>query len=238
MDARQIFGIGKRFIGLILLMAFAGAVVAGVISYFFMTPLYQSTTQLLVSREAGETQELTEQNIKADLQLVNTYSSLIKSTAVLGKVSEQLPFTAPEEELRSQIKVDSAEDSQLIDITVIDSSQKNAVEIANATATIFQQEVKTLMNSNNVKILSPAVVNDDAIPVSPEPIFNIIVGLAVGFMFGIGAAFLLAYLDTSIKDEEDVRNLLGVPVLANIPPIDGVKEELASAKVGLQEKEA
>lgn len=238
MDLRTIFRIMKKYASFIILLGMAGAMIAAVISYYYLTPMYQSSTQILVNQEAGEIQELTERNIEADLKLVNTYSGLIKSPVILEKVSNRLASSVTEEKLSGQITVKSMEKSQLIDISVKDQSQGKAVQIANMTASVFQEEVKNIMNTNNVKILSPAVVNNDLAPISPEPVFNIAVGTAVGLMLGVGAAFLLAYMDTSIKDEQDVREVLGVPVLAVISPVDGPAGEGKSAKVALKEKEA
>ena len=42
-------------------------------------------------------------------------------------------------------------------------------------------------------------------------------GALVGLVVGIGLAFFIEYLDTSVKTMEDVEKLLGVPVLAIIP---------------------
>jgi succinoglycan biosynthesis transport protein ExoP len=41
--------------------------------------------------------------------------------------------------------------------------------------------------------------------------------VAVGLIVGIGLAFFLEYLDTSVKTMEDVENVLQVPVLAVVP---------------------
>jgi capsular exopolysaccharide synthesis family protein len=42
-------------------------------------------------------------------------------------------------------------------------------------------------------------------------------GAMVGLVIGLGLAFFIEYLDTSVKTMEDVESLLGVPVLAIIP---------------------
>jgi capsular exopolysaccharide synthesis family protein len=42
-------------------------------------------------------------------------------------------------------------------------------------------------------------------------------GALVGLVVGLGLAFFIEYLDTSVKTMEDVESLLGVPVLAIIP---------------------
>jgi len=54
-------------------------------------------------------------------------------------------------------------------------------------------------------------------PVSPNVTLNLALGAVVGLVFGIGIAFFLEYLDTSVKTLEDVERYLQVPVLAVIP---------------------
>ena len=51
----------------------------------------------------------------------------------------------------------------------------------------------------------------------PRVGLNLMLGAMVGLVLGLGLAFFIEYLDTSVKTMEDVENLLGVPVLAIIP---------------------
>ena len=59
-------------------------------------------------------------------------------------------------------------------------------------------------------------------PVSPNVTLNLALGLVVGLAFGVGIAFALELLDTSVKGLEDVEKFLGVPVLAVIPKEVGI----------------
>ena len=54
-------------------------------------------------------------------------------------------------------------------------------------------------------------------PSSPLVWLNMVLGGLVGVIVGIGLAFFIEYLDTSVKTMNDVETLLGVPVLAIIP---------------------
>jgi polysaccharide biosynthesis transport protein len=51
----------------------------------------------------------------------------------------------------------------------------------------------------------------------PRVGLNLMLGALVGLVIGIGLAFFIEYLDTSVKTMDDVESLLGVPVLAIIP---------------------
>ena len=59
-------------------------------------------------------------------------------------------------------------------------------------------------------------------PASPNIPLNLALGAVVGLAFGVGLAFFLEYLDTSVKSLEDVERYLEVPVLAVIPKDVGV----------------
>ncbi len=54
-------------------------------------------------------------------------------------------------------------------------------------------------------------------PARPRVMLNMVLGAVVGLVLGVGLAFAIEYLDTSVKTMEDVENYLQVPVLAVIP---------------------
>ena len=68
---------------------------------------------------------------------------------------------------------------------------------------------------------NPATIWERAEPASapsrPRVLLNILLGVVVGLVFGVGLAFFIEYLDTSVKTMEDVETFLQVPVLAVIP---------------------
>ena len=67
----------------------------------------------------------------------------------------------------------------------------------------------------------PAVIWERAEPADfpsrPRVLLNMILGVIVGLGFGIGLAFFIEYLDTSVKTLQDLEKILQVPVLAVIP---------------------
>ncbi|HET6892254.1 MAG TPA: polysaccharide biosynthesis tyrosine autokinase, partial [Pyrinomonadaceae bacterium] len=54
-------------------------------------------------------------------------------------------------------------------------------------------------------------------PARPRVALNIALSVVVGLVFGLGLAFFVEHLDTSVKTIEDVEAFLSVPVLAVIP---------------------
>lgn len=54
-------------------------------------------------------------------------------------------------------------------------------------------------------------------PSSPRVGLNMAIGVLLGLIVGVGLAFFIEYLDTSVKTMDDVETMLGVPVLAIVP---------------------
>jgi len=68
---------------------------------------------------------------------------------------------------------------------------------------------------NNIKISARAITPGG--PVGPQRLRNIFVAFLLSLAAGIGLAFLLDYLDDSVRTSEDVSRHLGLPTLALIP---------------------
>lgn len=216
---QELFKTLKKRMGLIITTTVLAIIIAGVISYFFLTPIYQASTQILVNQQKVEQQQFNTQDIQMNLQLINTYNVIIKSPAILSKVIENLDLDTTPAALTTQITVNSAQNSQVVNVSVQDPEPHKAVDIANTTAEVFQEEVQRLMNVDNVNILSPAVHVENPSPIKPNKMLNMAIAAVIGLMIGVGLAFLLEYLDTTVKTEQDVEELLGLPILGLVSTI-------------------
>ncbi len=67
-----------------------------------------------------------------------------------------------------------------------------------------------------------ATAEPEGKPAKPNVAINLALGGILGLMFGLGLAFFLEYMDTSVKSLDDVERFLGVPVLAVVPKDVGV----------------
>lgn len=225
---QDLFKTLKKRLWLIVMSTVIAATIAGIISFLVMTPIYQASTQILVNQTERQSEAFTSQDIQTNLQLINTYNVVIKSPAILNKVIEELGLDETAASLNSRVTVNSEQNSQVVNVTVQDPNQKQAVEIANTIANVFEQEIPQLMNVDNVNILSPAVMPANPSPVKPDPMLNMAIGAVIGLMIGVGIAFLLEYLDTTVKTEDDIEELTGLPVIGMISPIPDSEVNMSS----------
>jgi polysaccharide biosynthesis transport protein len=89
---------------------------------------------------------------------------------------------------------------------------------------LLLDSVRTRAQTQTMELAMPRIavsVKQIAEPPSyaarPRVGLNLTLGALVGIVVGLGLAFFIEYLDTSVKTMEDVESLLGVPVLAIIP---------------------
>jgi capsular polysaccharide biosynthesis protein len=222
----------KKRLNLILLVTITAALVSGAVSYFLLTPIYQASTQILVNQAKNDSGLYNNYNeVQTNLQLINTYNVIIKSPAILDKVINRLNLDMTTDALNKKITVGSETNSQVVNVTVQDPNANLAAKIANNTAEVFQEQIGKIMNVDNVSILAKATVKDNQSPIKPRPLLNIAIALVGGFMAGVGIAFLLEYFDNTIKNEQEIEKLLGLPVLGVIATIEDSKmEELLRQK--------
>ncbi|MFH1634363.1 MAG: polysaccharide biosynthesis tyrosine autokinase, partial [Chloroflexota bacterium] len=132
-----------------------------------------------------------------------------------------------------QVKIQDTQD----DITDKQDELTNMVsarQIADAQNQIaaFQTKLNTLQSNyasllsntqqgalNTLTVIEPASVPSK--PVGPDIPMTVLSSLAIGFVLAAAAAYLLEYLDNSIKGPEDVKKLSNLPTLAGIAHISG-----------------
>ena len=83
---------------------------------------------------------------------------------------------------------------------------------------------KTRLNTETMERTMPqqsATIRDHAEPAlspsRPKVMLNLLLSAIAGLALGIGLAFFVEYLDTSVKTMDDVEKVLGLPVLGIIP---------------------
>jgi capsular polysaccharide biosynthesis protein len=219
MSLEQFFAIILKRLWLIILVTALAGTAAGLYSWLVLRDVYQAKSTVIVSNQTVDTSntQLTVNDYNLNIKLVNSYSVICKTNRILDQVISELGLPMTSKMLSSKITVTSAKDTEIIHIAVNDRDPYRAQAIANSLTTVFQREVKEIMKMDNVQVIDEAPV--PSMPVAPNRPRNLVLGIMVGLMLGVGIAVLFEYLDRSVKTEEQVTELIGIPVLASVPRI-------------------
>lgn len=220
----EIFAIIKQRMLLIISLGIVGLLISALYTFFLVTPMYDSTTQLLVNRTSDSANEIQLSDINTNVQMINTYKDIIKGPVILGDVKENLATDYTISELAEMVTIGSNENSQVFSMTVTSADPAEAAGIANNIAATFQANIGDIMKVENVSIISEAVVNPN--PILPNTMLNLVLGLLVGGMMGLGLAFLLHFMDKTIRDNQFISQTIGWPDLGVISEMD--KDEVVA----------
>lgn len=210
---KDLFDILRKRMAFIFLISIGSVLISGIVSFCFITPIYQTSTQILVNQKTQAEKNIQYNEVQTNLQLTNTYKEIVKSPVILDQVKENLKLNISTGALHEMVNVENQKDSQIIVITVQEKDAKLARDIANTTAEVFKSEIAKIMSVDNVTILSQAEVTEGQSPIKPNKMLNVAIAFVVGLMASVGLVFLLDYLDNTLKKEEDIERVLGITVL-------------------------
>lgn len=206
-----------RFVALLALLALAGAAAASLLA----TPQYEARTQLFVSTQAAGSASDLLQGSSFTQQRVKSYADVVTSPRVLDPVIEELGLPVTASKLGERVTAEAPLDTVLINVSVLDEAPAQAAMIANAVGESFATVVSELEQPSDgspspvtISTIDPA--SEPLAPVSPNTRLNVALGLLVGLALGVGAAVLRESLDTSVKGEDDVRQVTEASVLGGI----------------------
>jgi capsular exopolysaccharide synthesis family protein len=107
-------------------------------------------------------------------------------------------------------------------ITDLQRSAKAATDVYQALQTRYQDALIARTTAlSDVSITQAA--SPDVYSVSPNVPLNLLLGVVVGLILAVTGVFLADFFDDRFRSEDDVKERLGIPVLATIPLIDGLE---------------
>lgn len=219
-ELRELLEIILKRKWLIILLTIFFMIVGSVYSFFLVTPEYESYTTLMVNGSKGTSvsdiaSSFDLGSINLSQKLVVTYGEIVKSRIVLEQVIDRLGLDMTYNQLLSITTSRQVGSTEILKISVVREDPEEAALIANTIADVFVKEVMRILKVDNVETIDVAIPMYN--PINVKTVLNIAISTVLGLMAGVFLAFVLAYLDQTIKTEQDVEKYLDLPVIGTIP---------------------
>lgn len=225
-DFREILIILRTRIAVIAASVIVFAVLTGVISIYFITPMYTATSKIYILTSDSM---VNLSDLQMGSSLAEDYAEVIRIRPVIEKVTQNLKLDISYEEMLDYITITNPADTRIIKIQVMYKEPVLAKELADEISEVSREQIAEIM-----KVEKPTIMEQAVIPQrqsSPNNIRNIMLGALVGLVLSATAVVFHYILDDTIKSSEDVEKYLGLNMLASIPEEGGTDSSEKKIKV-------
>lgn len=216
-DLGELFYFYRSHLVSIILVFILGALAAGAIAFYLVTPKYTATSKLyMVSSSTKSVVDISDFNIGTSLS--QDYVEVLKTRPVYESVIDKLHLDYNYRQLSKMIKTSVVGDTRIVQIDVTDTDPKEARDIANAVADAAVEQVPRTMETSEPHIIEPAIVPDEQS--SPHLLIDIVAGGLAGLVIMLVMLTVSFISDDTFQSGEDVEKMFGVMPLTVIPESD------------------
>lgn len=180
-----------------------------VVQNYLVEREYESKVELLVLPNANSKNDTNDAQIRLNIQLMNTYMNVMKSSNTLLEVKRELHLDKSIDTLRKGLTISSDENSLSLSLKVVSRDSKQAQLIAKGIAEVTQKNMKQFFPDNKIVILNPASTGK----LISQNIYYLIAAFA-GLWIGIAYIVIETILARTIREEVDISSfdfpILGV----------------------------
>lgn len=188
-------------------------VIAFVISFFLLTPQYESTSMLYVLSKSTSITSVAD--IQMGTDLTQDYLVVVKGRPVVEQVASNLGLEEKYEELVDKITLNNPTDSRILEITVRDPDAGRAKDIADEIAEVASAFISEKMDQDPPTIIQKGYADGE--PVSPNIIKNVVIGALLGMLLAIAVVVITYLMNDTIMSADDVERKLGMNLLGTLP---------------------
>ncbi len=149
---------------------------------------------------------------------------LVELQFKLAELSQKYTEKHPQViQLKEQIKGMEAQVHGLSDQQLEYSRLSREAEVNKKLYGTLKEKLEEARISEAQKVSAVSIVNPAVMPTGPitgDNSLKVVMGAFLGLILGVALAFIFETLDTSIGTIEDVENVIKLPVLGVVPPIE------------------
>lgn len=203
---------------MIAAITLVATLISGIVSFFFIDPVYEASTKVFVGKEENSTDGYSTNDIQMYQKLLKTYTEAIKTRDLLNASIKDAKSDLDVNSVSNALTVVAVTDTQILQIKYQSTDPKEAETMLKAITNNFIKTAKELVPNGNVRTIEAVELPQN--PISPNKTMNIAIAFILGLMVSVGLAFLLEYMDNTFKSKEQLEKEIGFPVLGAIPNLD------------------
>jgi succinoglycan biosynthesis transport protein ExoP len=177
-------------------------------------------TIMVPVRDSGQPGYIAEESNPVYVNLYQEY------TARTTKISESLAKLEAMESIVGQIRgeVDSIQRAMVERKAEMEKLEAEKARLVNARNLLADKVAQTQiaksidLGDTSIVVVSPAMVPSS--PVKPNKTLNVAIAFVLGLTAAVFVAFLMEYMDNTIKGPQDVTEKLDLPLLGTIPFVE------------------
>ena len=208
----------RKHLRLVVLLPVLCAVAMGAYSYLFMGNTYTASTSMYVlarNQDASSNTSLST-DLSASQMISNDVSTLLTSDRALAQTAEDLALPDLED---YDVSVTSETTSRVIGLSVTGPDPQTAADVANRLVANVSGIAQEVMSIESVNPIDQARAPEA--PSGPNRPLYVAVVLMAGLFLAVAIVVVEDMLNTKVRGEEEVEELLGIPVIGRIPAMRG-----------------
>ena len=207
----------RKHLKLVIALPLACMLAVGAYSYVVMPNTYSATVSMyvLVKQENANSNSLSS-DLSASQMVTNDVATLLKSDRVVNETASALGLDS----LKAyKISITSSTTSRVLSLEVTGPDAEMAANVANKMADEVSSVAHDVMNVDSVNVVDSAKV--PTAPSGPKRPLFMAIGLLGGLFVAVAIVVVSDMLNTKVRDEEELEELLGLPVIGRIPAVKG-----------------
>ncbi len=213
MTLLELINLLKKHLKLVVILPIVCALAMGVGSLIFMRDTYTATTSMYVLVKNGsDSSTVSSSDLSASQMITNDVSQLLDSDRVTKEVAKSLGM----ESLKGfKTSVTSTTTSRVITLSVTGTNAEESAQVAKAMAKSVSEIAQQVMDVESINVIDEAEAPTS--PSGPNRKLYIAVAFLAGLFVAVAIVVLADMLNTKIRNQEELEELLGVPVIGRIP---------------------
>lgn len=248
LDLAEIFGLLWSRIWLITAASVIGFVLAFIFTKTLIPDTYATSFSIYIKNTTNKTvmDTLNSADITAAQSLAQTYIAILNDDSVIDEIGNNLMekyspqelsnyFSMDEDDgeyrintksLRSCLSFSQVNETELLTITGYSTDPVMAADICNSVEAIAPDVLIRVVGAGAVESVGHAKIPKN--PVSPNVLKNSIFGFMLGFILAVAFIIIRHMLDNTVKGVETLKNRYNMPILAEIPFYEIVKNGVSN----------